>query len=721
MFKLAACADLRAGTAIVGVLLSFVPDMVLAQSVTYEDEPVYLGEVTIGARRREEEMVDVPVSVVVTDRQMLEVDRIDDTEDLSRAIAGYEQPNFGDDPRTSQPIIRGVGTLSTLLSPDNSTTTTIVDGVPFPVFGVSGQLLDVDQVEVLRGPQGTLFGRNSTAGAIVVRSRQPDGINEGSVNLELGTDGYARAQFEGGAQLSEDVAGRVALRFVRQDGYLQNDEPGQDDIGGYEVGAFRGALSWSPSIDTEATLSLGYENDNRDSGYPFLLRDSNAWQETPSFERKMGYATLNFRHDFGAVELYSVSSYLKYDIHNFTDNSDGYLFGALLGGLPPDMFTDDGQSNISDQVETQLYQEFRLQSSEGAPVPWVVGVAFSKNDYTEDAVGVADFFPTNNGTRHVELGTRSQAIFGDIIVPFAGAFEAGAGLRYTHEEKTIDHTFVGNGTPGTVDSFAQSDSRSFDMLTGRASLSYRLAPGKLLYASVAKGAKAGGYPRFTNNASYGVPETGYDETGIWSYELGTKMAFAENRGFLSAVAFYNDVTDEAVFTYDAVSNTFPIENMDVENYGLELEGSYQFDSGFALRAGLVWTHSTITGVESGSSFAGTVGNDTPNVPRLSTVLSASYTRPADFLNLPQATVSGTVLWRYVSERAVDPANSFDLEAANIINARLSLTNGNTEYYVFGENLLDEPLEQQGSLLAPGVASVVVGRGRTLGVGVTMRF
>ncbi|MEM9629864.1 MAG: TonB-dependent receptor [Pseudomonadota bacterium] len=701
------------------VLMASFATHATAQDLGVE-EAYELEAIVIEARRREENLLEVPVSTTVVGSRVLEQDRSHDLEDVARSVAGFEQPSYGDDPRTAQPILRGIGPLSTLLSPDNATTPVIVDGVPRPAFGASGQLLDVDQVEILRGPQGTLFGRNSTAGAIVINSHDPDGVTEGRINVEFGTEGYKQIDLSGGLSLSENVNGRAALRLLGQDGYLENDHPGEDDIGGYGIGAGRAALKFTPGDATEIMVSAGMERDVRDTGYPILLRDSNAYQETPYFEWNQYYGTLNISHQFENFDLYSITGYTQYDIHNKTDNTDGYVFGRLLG-VPAAFFTSDGERNESDQDEKQFYHEMRVQSRDDAPFAWVAGVTYSQNAYVEDVTGNSNVFATVNGTRHVELDSKSAAIFGNVSIPFAERFELDAGARFTHERKEIDATFIGNGFPGTVSSYSQNSSQVFNLPTGRVALSYNPTDASMIYGSVSRGAKAGGYPRFTNNASYGQPEEGYDATGVWTYEIGGKAEILNGAGFISAAAFYNDVSDEAIFTYDPVTNTFPIESMDVRSVGFEVETQVELAYGFDLRAGAAYTHAEITGIQDGSAFPDAVGNAVPNVPNWSTMLAVGYETPLDFEGLDGVSLTGLVSWRYVSERPVDPNNSFDLDAQNLIDARLGLKNNNFELYLFGENLLDQQLEQQGSLIAPGVQSVVVSRGRTLGIGLTATF
>ncbi len=718
MIKLSMESMLRTGSAAACLCIALTPQLGIAQAA--EDEFFDLGTIEIEARRRPEDLVDVPVAVTVVDDQAIRLNRSDDLEDLARTVVGYEQPNYGDDPRTAQPIIRGIGPLSTLLSPDNATTPVIIDGVPMPAFGASGQLLNIDQVEILRGPQGTLFGRNSTGGAVIINSRRPDGFPELRFNAEAGTDSYGKLEVMGGNALTDTVSARGALRLLRQDGYIENDHPDEDDIGGYNIGAFTGTIAWDPSDRTSLTFTLSGEVDERDTGYPILLRDENAFQETPLFKREQLNMALNLRQTFDNFELHSVTGLTRYEVKNTTDNTDGNLFSVFLG-VPASGFINDGEFNMSKQRENQAYQELRLQSLEGASISWTTGIALSANNYDEEASGSSNLFSTVNGTRDVNLKTRSQGIFTDVTIPFANQFELGTGVRYTRETKEIDASFTGNGFAGTVASFEQNDQQTFDFFTGRMSLSYRPNEASLIYGTISKGAKAGGYPRFTNNASFGRPETGYAQTDIVSYELGTKTEVLAGRGFVSMAAFFNDVENEAVFTYDRATNTFPIESFDTESYGVEVEGIFALTDGLDLRAGAAWIETEITGLQDGTAFPAALGQDIPNVPDIAGSLALDYFASAAFIGMPDEDFRSQFAVRYVGERAVDPNNSFSLDQMISIDGRISLTRGDAEIYVFGENLLDEQFEQQGSLIATGVESVVRSRGRTLGVGLTMTF
>ncbi|GLR54164.1 TonB-dependent receptor [Shinella yambaruensis] len=701
-------------------------DRVTTSQTQAADGSTTLEAITVEARRYAENPLDVPVSVSVVTDQKLTNERINDVQDLSDRVVGLQIPNYGDDPRTAQPIVRGVGTLSTLLSPDNSTAPTIIDGVPMPAFAASGQMLDVGQIDVLRGPQGTLFGRNSTGGAINITSMVPDAETIRQITAEVGTEGYRKGEFILGGAINEELFGRFAVRYQGRGAYVKNDHPGEKDIGGFDVGAIKSTLLWTPGDTTEVKLTLGYEKYDGDTGYPYLLRDSHAYQETPEFRRDLGYVTLNTSHDFETFALKTTTGFTYYDIYNWTDNSDGYINSATFGAfgmvIPPEFYTNDGEFNVTDQRESQFYQEVRLQSLDDSETKWVVGGVFSYNDFHEDAFGTSTMSASINGTRDVNLTSTSSAIFFDIAQPFAERFEIGGGLRYTHERKKIDALYTGTGFPGTVASFAQDSARNFDMFSGRVSLSYKLNDENLIYGSVSRGNKAGGFPRFTGNAAIGLPEDGYDATSIWTYEVGWKGDLIDSGTSFAVAGFYNDVTDEAIFGFDPATMTFPIENFDLKTYGVEAEVRKEFDNGFGVFAGVTLTHSEITGIPAGGVLQAKVGNEVPNVPLWSANLGLTYQGEADFLNMSgDPMLTGYLGYRFVGKRAGDTGNNFDLDAQHIIDARVGLKIDQTEFYVFGENLIGDRLEQQGAHMTANINSVLVSRGRTIGLGITTRF
>ena len=713
---------LRIGPALTCLCVAaLVPGAESAAQGVADEETIRLAPITVEARRREERLIDVPVAATVIDALRLDEERIDDIEDLGRNVPSFQASTFGDDPRSTVPIIRGVGALTSVLTPDNRTVPTIIDGAPLPGFANALQLLDIEQVEILRGPQGTFFGRNSIAGAVNAVSVQPDAVPERTLIAEVGTDAFRSVEARLGGPLGDNLFGRLAVRYQGQEDYLDNRQDGQSDLGAFDLAAAAGTLRWVDDDATEIRLSGRYEFDQRDAGFPLLLRDSDVFQIEPFFQRNIALTTLNVEHQLDNLVVNSVTNFSYYDIDIDSDSTDGFIFGRLLG-LPPEFFVGDTDFAQTDEREYQLYQELRAASVPDSSVSWVVGGVVSYNSFNEQSVSSSNFFPTSTGERDVDLTTQSYSVFGDVSVPVLERLELGGGLRYTHEVVGIDQTFVGDGTPGTVDFFAQDTDRRFDLFAGRLAAAFRPSENALLYASVSRGAKSGGFPRFTNNAAFGIPESGFDETTSWAYEVGARADLMAGRLSLSAAAFFNDVEDEALIAFDPATFTFPIENIDIETYGVEAELSARLPQGFDLAAALALTETEITGVPPGSGSGARVGNDVPNVPRVAASVSLGYRGSAEMLDLgADSDLFGNVGYRYTGSREADAANSFRLDPQHIVDARLGVSLGSVDVYLFGENLVGDELEQQGALIGPGIQSVLISRGRTVGVGVSATF
>ena len=720
--KVGSPCEHRIGATLAGLCgtLLFIETEVGAQTPP-NDTPVLLAPITVEARRREERLIDVPVAATVVDEFQVEERRIRDVEDLARQVPSFELTTFGDDPRSALPVIRGVGALSSVLTPNNNTVPTIVDGAPLPGFAASLQLLDAGQIEVLRGPQGTFFGRNSIGGAVNVTSLRPSASLERSLAAEIGTEWYRSVTARVSGPLTDSLGGRLALRYQGQEDYLDNEQPNESDLGAFNVAAAAGQLHWNRSEATEINLSTRYELDQRDTGFALRLRDSDVFQTEPFFERHVALATLNVTHELDQLALHSVTNFTYYDLDIDSDATDGILFNRLLG-LPPEAFIPQEDLTQTDEQEFQIYQEFRASSLPEADLSWVVGSVISYNYFNEQTFGVSTIFPSTNGDRDVDLTTRSYSVFGDISVPVFDRWELGGGLRYTHEVILFDHSYVGNGAPGTVDFFAQDDDRRFNLIAGRVSLAFQPTDDSLLYASVSRGGKSGGFPRFTNNAAFGIPENSFNETINLAYEVGAKADVLDGRVSLSMAGFFNDIKDEAIGVFDPTTFTFPIENLDIQTYGVEAEVSARLPHGFDLAGGVTFTEGEITGVPEGSPTGAEVGNPVPNVPRVSGSVSLSYRGAPDFLGLgPNQDLSAFFGYSHTGPRAAEVTDSFQLDAQHVLDARVGLSLGSVDVYAFGENLLGDVLEQQGVVIAPGVFSVLPARGRTVGVGVSLQF
>jgi len=237
-------------TTSIAVLFMSAPQSALAQGAEKDAEireDDRRDVIIVTARQREEAAKDVPFALTVLGSDALKTRRVDDTFSLFRQAPGLSLTSF-DDGRFAFFQLRGIGPLSQAIGPDDGSVVTYVDGVPQPVFASEFAYLDIERLEVLRGPQGTLFGRNSQGGAINIITRAPTESFEGQVRAEGGEQGYGLAEATLSGPLAGDrVRGRLSFRASSVDGFVDNTAPGGGDLGDRTAYSGRGALVIDPA------------------------------------------------------------------------------------------------------------------------------------------------------------------------------------------------------------------------------------------------------------------------------------------------------------------------------------------------------------------------------------------------------------------------------------------------------------------------------------------
>ncbi|MEM9100570.1 MAG: TonB-dependent receptor plug domain-containing protein, partial [Pseudomonadota bacterium] len=290
----------------------FATTQTLAQ--TNEDDVVLADPIVVTARLIEEPIQRIPFGITVIDGSDVEDRRIDGSLSISRATPGLNSAGFG--VRNGFfPNVRGVGSFFPL-SGDDASVPVFIDGVPLAVRSQDRDLFDVQRVEVLRGPQNTLYGRNAQAGAISITSIAPSFVPEARLNFEAGTDGYGRVEAAVSGPLHEDIAGRLAVRVNTEGGDVPNDAAPQTQRSG-NVANLAGSLLWDASEKTEARLNLRYGNyDETPLGPLFadLPGFPRAFQDTsPIYELETLGASITVEHEFESeINLTSVSGFQTY-------------------------------------------------------------------------------------------------------------------------------------------------------------------------------------------------------------------------------------------------------------------------------------------------------------------------------------------------------------------------------------------------------------------------
>jgi iron complex outermembrane receptor protein len=688
-------------------------------------EAMQLEEITVTARKRPEAEKDVPISLTTIEgEQLKDLSKTRSNADLARSVPNFNFVDLGGQ-SSNLAYIRGVGSFSPV-APDDSSVVFYVDEAPQSVYGIAPNLLDVKRVEVLRGPQGTLFGRNAQGGAVNIVSNIPTFNRSFSLTGEWGTNEYGLGELIANSPLVPDVlAGRVAMRYSNFGGDVPNILLGGNDAA-TQVGAFRGSLLFTPNDRTTVTFSGAYTKDD-DTVPRWLLRDAADFPQSAvdprnEVNRENQSYNLKIRHDFGSMVFESVSNFQRITSFQVSDLTDSLVFSKLTG-LPPAFFSTPGAdvANIGIE-ETTWLQELRLSAPKDSAVAWTTGLNVFRTEVAVDgdARSVIPAFAPATGIRKNNFTTNSYAAFGEITVPLVGALKGTLGIRATHEEKTAAYRYTSVGAAGTVPSYAQDLSLTDDFLTGRVGLSYDWTPDFMTYASVGRGYVTAGFPANSVNNPLGKPEVSFPASTSWTYETGFKSELLGRRLTLTGALFFNDVKDGHLFVLDVPSASYVVAALDYRSWGGELEATARVSPGLDVFGGIGATYAELVNVPAGSSTGAKSGNDVPNVAPLTANIGFQYQTSASSLGLGgDFYVRGN--YQFVGTRAADVANSFDLPSYGIINGKIGWKGRTFEAYVFANNLFDERYEVFGQSFGPTTQSVRVGQGRVVGIGATAKF
>jgi len=664
-----------------------------------------LGSIIVTANRREENLQDVAVSADVLDQG-----RIDnifaaaaDTTALAGSVPGLnvESSNGRVAPRF---YIRGLGNTDFDLAASQPVSVIMDDIVLENVTLKSFPIFDVQRIEVLRGPQGTLFGRNTPAGIVKIDTVKPD-TNETDVQAGLSFGSFDTISFTGavGAPIVEDVlAFRVSTQLQRRSDWISNDFTGEENVmGGYTDFAARGQLLFTPGDAFSALAQVQFRDLNGSS--TFFRANAVAAGDNdlvPGFDREtVSYdggggnnadyqqwgATLNMSYDFGGVTLTSITGYYE---------SEGSSRGDVDGG---NLVTGPGfipfPADTQDSIDLKQYtQEVRLASTGEGPLSWQVGAFYFDSDFDVTTVGFT--FPPPVTVNHTN---EAWAVFGQLTYELTDMLRVTGGLRYTDDEKDF---FVRSGAaPQPVS--VQDDNIDWDI-----SLFADVSDDTSVYGRVANAFRA---PTIQGRdvAFFAAPSVAQSEN-ITSYEVGFKSELADRTIRLNGAVFYYTVEDPQFTAVGGAGNLVQLINANEgEAWGFELDTAFQITPEFQVTLGVAYNDTQInddtlavgicaqctvtdpTTVIGGSTRALVDGNPFPNAPKWSGDFTASYTIPVgardEFFIFTD--------WTYLGQTNFFLYESLEFNADSRIEGGLRVgyrgNDGEYEVSLFARNITDE--------------------------------
>ena len=521
-------------------------------------------EIVVSAQRRDQTLQEVPLAVSVFGDEFVERSQVATARDLVAFAPGVDGTTVA--ATTPRINIRGISTEDFGVGSDPALGF-YVDDV-YLGRGVSSinDIFDVERIEIAKGPQGSLFGRNTTAGAISVITRRPViGEHGASAAVAFGNEGYKRVRGTLNVPVSDDAALRLAVSHRQRDGYIDNTLGG--DVKDEETTALRASYLYD-GAQTRAFLSGEFRaTGNGAQGYvsPVLVGTDPFGPVTSDLgsggrDNIDSYRLVaNIERDLGAVTLTSITSYVGFGDQNYLEDTDASPLKLLHFGT-------EGE-------EDTFSQEFRLSGDTGR-VDWFVGASAAWTDaastqfalYDEEdwclilaEASCTDAFGAGGSPEVRESSVASgeyenYAIFGDAIVALTDRLNATVGLRYSYNEKEFSVRFPTNenllgpvilvppsaadlqalGTPDADGTLTRTD--DWSALQPRFVLDYAITGDLNGYASITNGFKSGGF----NQLALGP---GFDEETIWSYEVGLKGSAADGRVRFDLAAFYYEYDD----------------------------------------------------------------------------------------------------------------------------------------------------------------------------------
>lgn len=611
-----------------------------------DDNAGQLATIIVTANRREESLQDVPVSADILDQERVSA-IFSGAADIT-ALAGtapglnVESSNGRVAPRF---YIRGLGNTDFDLAASQPVSVLLDDVVMENVTLKSFPIFDVERVEVLRGPQGTLFGRNTPAGIVKINSIKPSHETSAAASLSYGSHNTVSMNAAVGGSIAEDVlAFRAAGQLQRRDDWIDNGFTGENNaLGGYTDIAVRGQLLFTPGerasvlaavnfrdLDGSSTIFraniLGPGNNklnaNFDRGTVFFDAGGGNQADYQQFG-----VTLTAAYEFDGATLTSITSHWSSEGSSRGDIDGGNLVTGP-GFIP---FPSDTQDSLDLEQTTQ---EIRLASTGDGPLSWQVGGFYFDSDFDVTTVGFT--FPPPVTVNHTN---EAWALFGQLGYQLTDTLRATGGIRYTDDKKDF---FVRAGAPPQPVSVGDSQ---FDW---DVSLFADVSADVSVYAKIANSFR-GPTIQGRDVAFFNPPSVAQSEN-ITSYEIGYKTELADRRVRLNGAVYYYTVEDPQFTAVGGAGNLVQLVNANKgEGYGIEFDGAFQISPEFVVTLGVAYNNTeiqdsnlevgtcaqctitdptrTIAGPFGPVTFASIDGNPFPNAPEWSGDLTARYAIP----------------------------------------------------------------------------------------------
>ena len=628
--------------------------------------PVEIEQMTVTAQKQEENVQEVPVSITVFDEQDIEDRKIESIRDMADFVPNlmiYQHGCSG----LNSPTMRGITAPATSF---RVSTGLYVDGVPILTGpGFVNEMLDIERIEVLRGPQGTIYGKGTETGAINIITRQPDNEFRGRVSADGGKLLCAETGDKEKGEFSLNLSGpiqkdrlffSIAGKYYDKDGFIENTITG-DTVNDREHWFGRAHLRWTPMDDLD--ISLIVSRLEYDDGAPNMNWGENgaAMFGLPAPQDRKVTSNLEGKNE---ASNDSQSLKIAYDI------SDSLTLTSITTNweYEDDAFVDFDFSPATlshsdkDGEYSKISQELRLNYS-AERLKWLVGLYYDRDDIDMYYESISDI-PMMAGVTSRDIDGDTYAVFANLTYPLTKQLSMIVGLRYEKEEQDFEDNI----------SRLKAD-ESWNELSPKIALEYRFTPAIMTYVSASQGYRSGGFNVAATDPQY----ISYDEEKLWSYEIGVKSAFLDNRLIINGSVFYMEIDDMQVDEAVSPMVVYTTNAAEATGKGVELEITARPCDGLSLMAGFGYTDIEFDDFQ--DVLGDYKGNKNPWAPEYTFNIGAQYRHRSGFYARCDLIGYGKMYF--------DKANDYSRDAYEIANAKIGYEAEDFDIYLYGKNLFDK--------------------------------
>jgi outer membrane receptor protein involved in Fe transport len=657
------------------------PSFIFAQSATaytYEDptlltDTVKLTEVIIQSSKTDDNLQEIQAATSLISKPQIEEQNLNDLTELTARISNFYMPDYGT--RLTAPIyIRGIGSRL-----NNPSVGLYVDGVPYFDKGTFNfDFFNLEKIEVLRGPQGTLYGRNTMGGIINVYTPEPEFNSTGTLKVEYGVRNHIKTTFETNQKLSKSLAVIVGGAHSHSDGFFTNTYS-DTQADNYDIYNGHFKLLFKPSEKFQSQLSVNFEKLNQ-NGYPYALYNTDTqsigdinYNRESTYERSLLSMGLNSSYTTDKFILSSATSFQYMKDYQGVDQD----FTAS------DLFWVD-----QNRTQNTWVEELSIRSLPSSKINWIAGVfAFHQGankdvgvTYGSDAVSRYHLPGPMNYSKNYDQPVSGIAAYGQVTYPF-GKFKATVGVRADYESTKLDYNYEKwlNGNSIATDAFEST--LSFTQYMPKASLSYNPTEDITLFTSISQGYKAGGFnSTFENDA-----DRTFDPEYSTNYEFGLKSVCMNNRLITNLNVFYIDWRDQQVYQPVPSGTGSMLANAGKsESKGIELELHYLINKNISVWGSYGYNEAKYINYvrDENRDYS---NNLIPYVPKTTLNLGANYT-----VNINRGIRNATLTANYqqLGDLYWNDANTAFQKSYGLLNARLNFHSKVFDFGLWGKNLLD---------------------------------